>query len=157
MGKSNRRQYCATKMAKDKRKQEAGKNLTRRVEQITKSRQDGNIPQVLKAFKNFNRKPYTPIKELIGKENQSIVTPDGIRKQIDKHIEEILHGPTVNHDTAQFREHLNRAHLKDDILSQEETQEILNSNEKGEVETTVIPTQNKPIIIYHLSSKHHKL
>ena len=61
------------KMAKEKRIKEADKKLPRRTEQITKARHDGDIPQVLKAFGKFDREPYTPIKELIGEENRSIV------------------------------------------------------------------------------------
>ena len=59
-------------------------NLVHRIEQITKARQDGDLPRVLKAFVEFTRKPYTPIKNLLGDENPSIVGPAGVRKQIAK-------------------------------------------------------------------------
>ena len=71
-----------------------------------------------------------PISELLGENNQIIVDPAGIRNQIDKHIEEILHGPNTNRADAQFQEHLNQTRPEDDCSYHTHAPDIIARNGK---------------------------
>ena len=66
----------------------------------------------------------------MGGGSKTIISPEGVRAQIEAHIEEILHCPNVSASETQFKDYIDHREIIDDTFARSDNADMQSSNDK---------------------------